>query len=91
MATPRMTGRPWRRLRKRVLSEAPLCPLCEAEGRTVAAVEVDHITPLHDGGSNDRANLQGLCVDHHAEKTLRERGGAKGVLLDGTPRSRLAG
>jgi 5-methylcytosine-specific restriction protein A len=34
--------------------------------------EVDHILPKSQGGTDDRANLQGLCRTHHSAKTMRE-------------------
>ena len=34
---------------------------------------VDHIRPLHFGGTNDRDNLQCLCPNCHQEKTSKER------------------
>jgi hypothetical protein len=34
--------------------------------------EVDHITPLYQGGSNDTTNLQALCRNCHGRKTLRD-------------------
>ena len=36
------------------------------------ARHVDHVVPLADGGSNDAANLQPLCVQCHHAKTARE-------------------
>lgn len=39
----------------------------------VSNLELDHIKPLHLGGSNDYGNLQLLCVDCHGEKTVAER------------------
>jgi 5-methylcytosine-specific restriction endonuclease McrA len=33
---------------------------------------IDHATPLSCGGTNDRANLQALCVPCHATKTAGE-------------------
>jgi len=37
------------------------------------AVEIDHIVPLSEGGAPlDRENLQGLCREHHREKTRAE-------------------
>ena len=35
--------------------------------------ELDHITPLHLGGSNDLDNSQALCGSCHATKTQKER------------------
>lgn len=37
--------------------------------------EVDHIKPLHRGGSNEPFNLQALCRNCHGEKTQRENAG----------------
>ena len=78
-STPRRnprTGRPYRRVRDRVKQDQSLCPLCEAQGLTVAGEEVDHIVPLSRGGAEqDPANLQHLCVPCHAAKTRREQGG----------------
>lgn len=64
-------GRPWRRIRQAVLDEEPLCSVC---GRRPAE-EVDHITPVERGGTDDRANLQGVCGDCHDVKTQREAHG----------------
>lgn len=36
-------------------------------------LEVDHIVPLHLGGSNEPENLQLLCIKCHKEKTIAER------------------
>jgi len=33
---------------------------------------IDHILPLHRGGSNRKANLQCLCLDCHTNKTWTE-------------------
>lgn len=55
--------RAWRRLR----AEKLLCdPICEYPQCRKAAVQVDHIRDLKDGG--DRwawYNLRALCADHH--------------------------
>lgn len=37
------------------------------------ATEVDHITPLFRGGTNDDRNMQSLCHACHATKTASER------------------
>jgi 5-methylcytosine-specific restriction protein A len=72
--TARMTSRPWARLRAKVLMSNPLCVKCAATGRVQAAHEVDHIVPLHSGGTHDRSNLQPLCRPCHADKTATEAG-----------------
>ena len=48
------------------------CNRCHA--LLASSYQVDHIVPLHKGGSNDVGNLQALCEDCHADKTARERG-----------------
>lgn len=68
----RVRGRKGQRIRRRVLEEEPLCRMCLAEGRTSASVVVDHVVPLSQGGSDDRANKQGLCDPCHDAKTQRE-------------------
>jgi 5-methylcytosine-specific restriction enzyme A len=68
-------------LRALVLSEEPLCGVCLAHGRTTASAEVDHILALEDGGTDDRDNLQGICVDCHKIK----HGATPRVGVDGWP------
>jgi len=58
-------GAAWQRQRAATLRAEPLCRMCLASGRTVAATVVDHITPLADGGTNEQANLQPLCKRCH--------------------------
>lgn len=63
-------GAAWQRQRATTLRAEPLCRMCLASGRTVAATVVDHIQPLEDGGTNEQANLQPLCKRcHDAIKT----------------------
>jgi 5-methylcytosine-specific restriction protein A len=57
----------------RFIATHPLCVECLKEGRTEAAVVVDHIVP-HRGDPKllrDWSNLQSLCRRHHNEKTAR--------------------
>lgn len=68
----RTSGRPWMRLRSRLLSARPLCVACERQGRVAAAAELDHVVPLWAGGTDDERNLQGLCRACHAEKSADE-------------------
>ena len=57
--------------RMRVWQQDPRCAGC---GAVVAyeAFELDHITPLSDGGSTEDSNTQALCVPCHREKTNAE-------------------
>ena len=76
-AAVRGYDRDWQCVRAAVLDEEPLCRHCREAGRVTAAVLVDHIRALSDGGARlDRANLQPLCVPCHARKSaadLRDR------------------
>lgn len=63
------------RIRNRVFErDGWLCVCCAADGRTTVATEVDHILPLHKGGTDDLENLQALCGECHARKTARDMG-----------------
>jgi 5-methylcytosine-specific restriction protein A len=68
-------GAKWRKLRAFVLAREPLCRRCLANGRTTPATEVDHVKPKEQGGTDDSANLQGLCHQCHSIKTATEDGG----------------
>lgn len=60
----------WKDLRDAVRLEQPFC---EALGCTRVTDHVDHRVP-HRGNAAlffDRANLSGLCREHHSEKTAR--------------------
>ncbi len=71
-STERGYGSNWRKVRKMVLAEEPLCRECGRQGRVTAANEVDHI----DGNAFniERVNLQPLCKPCHSKKTVREQG-----------------
>ncbi len=64
----------WFKTAKRHLKTEPLCRLCKVAGFIVAAVLVDHITPLSQGGTDELANRQSLCRSCHAKKTAKEQG-----------------
>ena len=60
-------------MRAAFLLEHPVCVVCAARGRVVAAVVVDHVVPLKDGGARfDTANFQATCIADHNAKTARE-------------------
>lgn len=55
-------------MRERVLREEPICYYCG----DAPSVQVDHETPLAEGGSSERSNLHGACAGCHQAKTSRE-------------------
>lgn len=59
-------------MRDRVLQEEPLCRPCEKRGRVTQATIADHITPLAEGGTGDRDNMQPICKPCHDAKTAAE-------------------
>ncbi len=59
----------WPALKVQVRREEPYC----RAGCGRPTTDVDHIVAVQDGGAPfDRGNLQGLCKQHHSEKTARE-------------------
>lgn len=64
----------WKRLRRHILNQGPLCVACEAKGRVVAAHAIDHIVPVQDAPERayDEDNLQPLCHACHNAKTFGE-------------------
>ena len=67
-------GRPWRRKRDRILKrDGYMCQCEECRGMKRVADEVDHITPLSQGGTDDDSNLRAIASRPcHARKTARE-------------------
>jgi len=68
-------SRRWRRLRALFLRANPLCVACQALGRSVVAVHVDHIKPRRERPDLefDETNLQSLCPSCHSRKTIQQR------------------
>jgi len=80
----RTRGRRWMSLRHVVLVEEPVCMMC---GRK-ASTQVDHKTPVSKGGTDERDNLQGVCLECHETKTAADLGIKRGCVktgLDGYP------
>ena len=73
-STKRGYDRPWQRLRAWVLRREPLCRPCKKAGKTVPAVEVDHIKPISEAPELRlvASNLQPMCKSCHSAKTMRE-------------------
>jgi len=73
--TKRTRGRKWMALRDRALAKTQYrCAECLRNGRLALAKQVDHIIPLHQGGTDDLDNLEGLCLPCHEAKTARDMG-----------------
>ena len=69
----RQRGRARMQVRDRVMErDCGLCQPCRSEGRVRHAVEVDHIVPLHLGGTEDMANQQAICAECHRVKAAGE-------------------
>ena len=79
----RTRGSRWMKLRHVVLVEEPVCMICERK----PSVEVDHIIPVSQGGTDERDNLQGICKSCHEDKTFNDLGMKKPVKvgMDGYP------
>lgn len=65
--------RSYERTRRAVLNREPLCAVCLAEGKVVAAQVTHHIHPLAEGGSNRADNLLPVCRVCHDR--LHSKGG----------------
>lgn len=61
----------WQKLRRIKLLTDPLCYACLLMGRVVAAVAVDHIKAINQGGDPFPAldQLMSLCTSCHSHKT----------------------
>lgn len=94
MAVWPYTTAQWQRLRKRKLSDEPLCEVCCRLGRIIPASHVDHRVAIAKGGAPfpELSGLQALCASCHSRKTNAEDnphafgfGPAKGCDLNGDP------
>lgn len=68
-------SRAWRRLRRVVFNEQG--GMCAVPGCPDLADQLDHIVPVSEGGTDERSNVQALCLDHHTEKTQQEAARAR--------------
>jgi 5-methylcytosine-specific restriction enzyme A len=68
--TPRIRGDAWMKIRRRVLVDGGFT--CVDCGHVSFDNQIDHDTPLEQGGSNDDSNLRIRCIDCHAKKTKSE-------------------
>ncbi len=72
----RIRGRALQKIRREHFKLHPFCVRCQAKSppQDRLATELDHIKPLHQGGTDTHDNRQGLCADCHVEKSKLERG-----------------
>ena len=68
--TPRIRGDAWMKTRRKVLVDGGFT--CVDCGHVSMSNEIDHDTPLEQGGSNDQSNLRIRCTVCHAAKTKAE-------------------
>ena len=69
----RRSGRAWKRIRDKYVSQHPFCEVCDERGILVEAEEVHHKKPLSEGGTHERDNLIALCKSCHS-RIHAERG-----------------
>jgi 5-methylcytosine-specific restriction protein A len=70
-----LNSKRWKQLRQWKLQQNPLCELCEAEGFVRSAIDIHHKVPVESGRTPlemeqlcfNPANLQALCIEHHAD------------------------
>lgn len=75
LVTERTRGSAWQKTRHRILMRDNglcRCAECVASGRILVAHEVDHVVPLHEGGSDADINLSAINVDCHKRKSAAE-------------------
>lgn len=65
--THKRYSKAWKIIRKRYISEHPLCESCLKENRMTKAEHVHHIKPLSIGGTHDESNLMSLCKSCHSK------------------------
>ena len=68
----------WKSIRRHRLAEEPRCRQCLIEGRTAAAIYVDHVNP-HLGQRSlffKYENTQSLCAHHHNMHKQQEKRGS---------------
>ncbi len=76
MTWGRGSTRATRALRDRVLADQPTCYL-RFDCCTIVATQDDHVVPLSEGGSDDRANHAAACKPCHDRKSRQEAARAR--------------
>lgn len=63
----RYNNEEWKQIREQYIVAKPFCEMCRKYGKLNKAVEVHHIVPLSEGGTNKFSNLISLCHRCHAK------------------------
>ncbi len=92
MTDIRIRGRKLQAIRKRFLTNNPLCVHCAKQNRVTPATQIDHIVAIVNGGKDRDDNRQGLCDACHSLKTAddmgwRRQGGCDESGMPNDPRS----
>lgn len=75
-ANKRGYDKKWETVRLLKLRDAPLCEMCEKNGKLVVATEVHHIVPVSEGGDCYMLdNLMSLCHSCHMKIHVNTRWG----------------
>ena len=80
-----MNSRQWKQLRLQVLTEQPLCRMCQEQGKVRAARCVHHIVEVETGRTDaecweialNRQNLVALCFECHGIVHREQRSHSK--------------
>ncbi|MDQ2822049.1 MAG: HNH endonuclease [Pseudomonadota bacterium] len=87
MTVQRLRGRANQEQRKRCWLSSPCCARCGLITAFPSGFELDHITALINGGTNDDSNMQVLHIACHEAKTNEDLGYTPKVAtgIDGWP------
>lgn len=66
----------WEVTARRIKARDPICRI-QGPRCTQVSTEVDHVLPVHLGGTHEDDNLQGVCHNDHAAKTAAEAAAAR--------------
>ncbi len=77
----RLRGSALQARNRRLFQQNPICVDCaklgeveaRRQGYTITVDEWDHVESLAKGGVDDESNLAGRCLNHHRDKSERER------------------
>lgn len=85
----------WRKLRKSILRETPLCTDCLEKDMNTSATDVHHIRPVEAGVGDaemeslcfDRTNLVALCHECHNERHRKMKSHSKESIQESNRRT----